>query len=71
MHGSLTAFELPARGPQQAAAVRQAIWRHRIEVPVIERTDRLLLRVSTHFYNTAAEIDRLAEVLPAVLQEAC
>jgi isopenicillin-N epimerase len=67
MHGSMTAFELPARGPAKAAALRQAIWKHRIEVPLIERPDRLLLRVSTHFYNTAAETDRLAEVLPAVL----
>jgi isopenicillin-N epimerase len=69
MHGSMTAFELPARGPEKAAALRQAIWRRRIEVPIIERPDRLLLRVSTHFYNTAEEIDRLAGVLPAVLDE--
>ena len=64
MHGSMTAFELPAGARPKAAALRQAIWKHRIEVPVIERPDRLLLRVSTHFYNTDAEIDRLAEVLP-------
>ena len=63
----MTAFELPARGPAKAAVLRQAIWKHRIEVPVIERPDRLLLRVSTHFYNTHAEIDRLAEMLPEAL----
>jgi isopenicillin-N epimerase len=67
MHGSMTAFEVPGRGPARAAALRQAIWKHRIEVPVIERPDRLLLRVSTHFFNTAGEIDRLAESLPAIL----
>jgi isopenicillin-N epimerase len=69
MYGSMTAFEVAGKGPARAAALRQAIWNHRIEVPVIERPDRLLLRVSTHFYNTTEEIDRLAEVLPAVLQE--
>lgn len=69
LHGSMTAFELPIRGPARAAALRQAIWKHRIEVPVVERPDRLLLRVSTHFYNTAGEIDRLAEVLPGALKE--
>jgi isopenicillin-N epimerase len=67
MHGSMTAFELPVTGPAKAAALRQAIWKHRIEVPVVERPDRLLLRVSTHFYNTRAEIDRLAEMLPEAL----
>lgn len=69
MHGSMTAFELPMKGPAKAAALRKAIWKHRVEVPVVERPDRLLLRVSTHFYNTHEEIDRLAEVLPGALAE--
>src|SRR5262249_39362353 len=69
LRGSMTAFELPVVGPKDANALRQAIWKRRIEVPVIERPDRLLLRVSTHFYNTTAEIDRLAEILPTVLGE--
>jgi isopenicillin-N epimerase len=69
MYGSMTAFELPIRGPAKAAALRQAIWKHRIEVPVVERPDRLLLRVSTHFYNEHEEIDRLVEVLPGALKE--
>ena len=68
MHGSLTAFELPFTGAANALALRQAIWKHRIEVPIIERPDRLLVRVSTHFYNTDKEIDRLVESLPAALQ---
>jgi isopenicillin-N epimerase len=70
LHGSMTAFELPIKGPAKAAALRQAIWKHRIEVPIVERPDRLLLRVSTHFYNTHDEIDRLTEVLPGALAEA-
>lgn len=69
MHGSLTAFELPVCGPAKAAALRQAIWKHRIEVPIIERPGRLLIRVSTHFYNTHDEIDRLAHIVPGVLGE--
>ena len=71
LHGSMTAFDLPFKGPTKAHALRQAIWKHRIEVPIVERPDRLLLRVSTHFYNTHSEIDRLAEVLPGALQEVC
>src|SRR5262249_19199902 len=69
MHGSMTAFELPIRGPAKAAALRQSIWKHRIEVPIGERPDRLLVRVSNHFYNSTEEIDRLAETLPAALAE--
>jgi selenocysteine lyase/cysteine desulfurase len=30
---------------------------------VIERSNLLLIRVSTHFYNTEAEIDLLVEAL--------
>lgn len=69
MHGSMTAFELPVTGPARAAALRQAIWKDRVEVPVVERPDRLLLRVSTHFYNTPDEVDRLADVLPGALRK--
>ncbi len=65
-HGFLTAFRLPAHvdGPK----LRQALWqRYRIETPIVDRPDCLLIRVSTHFYNTAAEVDRLAEVLPTAI----
>ncbi len=65
LHGAMTAFELPPG--LDAAKLRAALWQHRIEVPVIERPDRLLLRVSHHFYTTEAEIDRLAVVLPECL----
>jgi isopenicillin-N epimerase len=50
--------------------LRKELWAHRIEVPVIERPDRLLLRVSHHFFTTEAEIDQLAASLPAVLRAA-
>ena len=65
---ALTAFELPCQGPTCARLLRQAIWQHRIEIPIVERPDRLLLRFSTHFYNTEAEIDRLLAILPEALE---
>jgi isopenicillin-N epimerase len=37
-----------------------------VEIPVIERPDRLLLRVSHPFFTTESELDRLAAVLRAV-----
>jgi isopenicillin-N epimerase len=66
LHGALTAFRLPAG--TDAARLRRELWElHRIEVPVVERPDGLLLRLSTHFYNTEAEVDRLADALPGLL----
>ena len=67
LHGPMTAFRLP---PQTDAAVlRRRLWdEHRIEAPVIERPDGLLIRVSTHFYNTEEEVDRLAEALAVLLR---
>jgi isopenicillin-N epimerase len=66
LHGAMTAFRLP--DGVDAQELRRRLWDlHRIELPVIERPDGLLIRVSTHFYNTPEEIDRLAAVLPACL----
>ena len=62
----MTAFELPAG--LNAAKLRKELWARRIEVPVIERPDRLFFRVSHHFYTTEAEIDRLAEALREVME---
>lgn len=62
LQGFLTAFRLPAG--TDAPALRSHLWdRHRVEVPIFERPDGLLLRVSTHFYNTEEEIDRLVVAL--------
>jgi len=64
LRGALTAFRLP---PQDLAELRKALWEnHRIEVPVIEHPDGNLLRVSTHFYNTEEEIERLREVVSEI-----
>ena len=65
MHGSLTAFELPIG--LNAAKLRAELWRRLIEIPIIERPDRMLIRVSGHFYTTEAELDRLADALPELL----
>jgi isopenicillin-N epimerase len=68
LHGRLTAFLLPDN--LSAAVLRTGLWEHRIEAPVIERPEKLMLRVSTHFYNTEEEIDKLASVLPELLERA-
>jgi isopenicillin-N epimerase len=66
LHGFMTAFRLPPG--TDIHALRHGLWeRHRIEAPVVERPEGPLLRVSTHFYNTHQEIDRLADALPALL----
>jgi len=68
LHGFLTAFRLPPR--TEPMGLRDNLWkRHRIEIPIVERPDCLLARVSTHFYNTEAQIDHLAAALAENLQE--
>jgi isopenicillin-N epimerase len=66
LHGFMTAFRLPegTRPPP----LREGLWKHRIEAPVVERPEGPMLRISTHFYNTEEEIARLAEVLPELLR---
>jgi isopenicillin-N epimerase len=68
LHGRLIAFRLP--DDINPTVLRDGLWEHRIEAPVIERLEKMMLRVSTHFYNTEAEIDYLASVLPALLERA-
>lgn len=66
LHGAMTAVKLPSTvNPQR---LREQLWQRRIEAPIIERSERLLLRVSTHFYTTEAEIDRLVNALPELLR---
>jgi len=67
LQGFMTAFRLPDR--VAANPLRQHLWdKYRIEVPVVERPDCLLLRVSTHFYNLKEEIDRLAVAVKEFLE---
>ena len=58
---------LDRRPQDQADVTLVRVTRRRIEVPVIERPDQLLLRVSHHFYTTEAEIDTLAAALREIL----
>ncbi len=67
LHGAMTAFRLPDLGLPWSV-IRQRIWERGIEIPIIERPDWLLMRVSGHFYNTFGEMDRLAEIVPEVLR---
>jgi isopenicillin-N epimerase len=67
LHGFLTAYRLPAH--VRPPLWRNVLWEHyRIEAPIVERPEGPLLRISTHFYNTEEEINRIgnaAEVLRA------
>jgi isopenicillin-N epimerase len=65
LRGALTAFRLP---PCDLAALRKELWEtYRLEVPIIEHADGNFLRISTHFYNTEEEIERLATALSQLL----
>jgi isopenicillin-N epimerase len=68
LRGALTAFRLP--DGTNVATLRRGLWeRFRVEALVIERPDRLMIRASTHFYNTETEIERLAEALGKLLRD--
>jgi isopenicillin-N epimerase len=67
LQGFMFAFRLPA--DVDATCWRRALWeKHRIEVPIVERPNGLLLRTSTHFYNTREEVDRLADAVETLLR---
>jgi isopenicillin-N epimerase len=66
LRGGLTAYRLD---PIDMTAFRKMLFEmHRMEVPIIEHTEGNFLRVSTHFYNTEEEVDRLAAILPQLLR---
>ena len=66
LRGGLTAYRLD---PIDMTAFRKTMFEtYRIEVPIIEHTEGNFLRVSTHFYNTEEEVDRLASILPQLLR---
>jgi isopenicillin-N epimerase len=68
LHGSMTAFRIPARIKSEWHELRQQFWNRGIEIPIVIRPDHLLLRVSTHFYNTHEEIDRLARAVEDIFE---
>lgn len=69
LHGFMTAFRLPP--DVDAVEWRKALWeRFRIEAPIVDRPEGLLIRVSTHFYNTMDEIERIAVAVETLLADA-
>jgi isopenicillin-N epimerase len=65
--GGMMAFRLP--DGTDATELRSGLWeRFRVEASVIEQSNQLMIRASTHFYNTEAEVDRLAEALGELVQ---
>jgi isopenicillin-N epimerase len=64
LHGAMTAFWWPPG--LSAATLWQRLWEQRIEALIGEWPEGLTLRVSTHFYTTELEIDRLAAALPEI-----
>lgn len=64
-HGAMTAYWWPAG--LKAETLRRQLWDRRIEAIIGEWREGLTLRVSNHFYNTEAEIDRLCEAIPSML----
>jgi isopenicillin-N epimerase len=66
LHGAMTAFRLSAG--VDPSELRQRLWQeYQIEVPIVERPEGLLVRVSTHFFNTEEEVDRLSLALGRLL----
>jgi isopenicillin-N epimerase len=62
LHGALTAFRLPTG--VQTRALQQELWAsERIETAAVDRPEAQILRVSTHWYNTTQEIDKLCDAL--------
>ncbi|HEV3143738.1 MAG TPA: aminotransferase class V-fold PLP-dependent enzyme, partial [Gemmataceae bacterium] len=68
LHGAMTAFRIPSREKRDWSELRQEFWQRGIEIPIVVRPDHLLLRVSTHFYNTHEEIDRLAAAVEEIMR---
>lgn len=66
MAGGMVAYRLPYCGPIDP--LRQFLWeRFRLEVNFIDREGQdLMIRFSTHFYNTTAEVDVLRDAVPAL-----
>ncbi len=65
LSAALAAYRVPYA---DAGELQRRLWAdYRIETPVLERCGSVLLRVSTHFYNTIDEIVRLRDALEKLL----
>ncbi|WP_439373843.1 aminotransferase class V-fold PLP-dependent enzyme [Bradyrhizobium sp. DASA03120] len=66
LSGAIVSFRMP--DGTDAPALRQALFEgFAIETSLIERSHDLILRVSTHFFNNQADIDRLTDALRDLL----
>lgn len=67
LSAALVAYRVP--GIDYGVLHRRLWEEHRIEVPTLERPNGAFMRVSTHFYNTETEIDRLHDALGGIPRE--
>jgi len=66
LSGPMVAFELPAESKPEE--LQRRLWEDfGIEVAVVSRLDRSLLRLSPHVYNDVSDIDSLIEALIALV----
>ena len=66
--GQMAAVKLPHQ-VQDARTFKQALWdEFRIEVPIIQRHDEILLRFSLQVYNTEEDADRLVDAVQTLVQ---
>ena len=46
--------------------LRRKLWERQIEALINRWPEGVTLRISTHFYTTEAQVERLAEAIPAL-----
>ena len=66
LSSAMTTFVLPD-GTDSTRLQRQLWDQFRVEVGMVEQGAQAMLRVSTHFFNTEADIDQLATALEGLL----
>jgi isopenicillin-N epimerase len=64
LSGAMTAFWWPQGLDDEK--LRRQLWERRIEALINKWPEGLTLRVSTHFYTTEGELERLAEAIPTL-----
>jgi isopenicillin-N epimerase len=65
LSAALVSYKLPSC---ESSVLQRALWdEYKIETPVLQRPEGPCIRVSTHFYNTHEEIDRLRAALSELL----
>lgn len=66
LSGALSAFRLPTG--VDGRGLQKKLWEQkRIEIALVERPEKQMVRVSTHWYNTHEEIDQLEAALRELL----